>query len=1189
MSLTQIAQIFSKHFPFDELSRVLAPGRVIRLQKFVGAATSLALRELAGRHQPLIVITSDNERAQFLKSDLETLGIENSLYFPPSGTKPYDTGRVRDTAVTAQRSDVIDRIRESEKYVVVTPAEALFEKMASPERFSQAALTLRKGSEMDPDELAGKLIDQHYQSVSFVNEPGEFARRGGIIDIFPFAGGYPVRLEFFGNEIESIREFDPDSQRSVAFLDQIRLIPNLESFNGGGRQSLISFFSGDAVVAAVDYPGILSELNRLFHEAEERFASLRKGASSGSNVPGNEYGDIHGDGHADAHGKDHGDGHGDVHGENYGDEAASDRKAPEAGKTAIGSPTERYLAPEEFSGEVRRYPRVLFGALPSDLDADHEFTLGARPQPDFNSSVKLLRRNLADLSGQGIDTWILCDNEGQRNRFEELLGEPGPGLRYRLVVETLHRGFILPDAAVAIYTDHQIFNRYHRPKTRGAVRRGGISFKELKDLNVGDYVVHVDHGIGRFAGFRKITVRGAEQESVVLRYQDDSILYVNVSSLHKLQKYSGKDGGVPKMTKLGSGEWARKKAKTRKRVKDIARDLITLYAKRKARQAWAFSPDNAMQTELEASFMYEETPDQAKVITDVKADMMNEMPMDRLVCGDVGFGKTEVAVRAAFKAVLDGKQVAVMVPTTILADQHWKTFRGRMKDFAVNIEVISRFRSKARQTDILKRTKKGEVDILIGTHRLASKDVEFRDMGLLIVDEEQRFGVSMKEKLKELRATVDVLTLTATPIPRTLQFSLMGARDLSVINTPPPNRQPVLTEIHSFDPRLIRDAIMQEVSRGGQIFFIHNRVQNIEEIADMVRSLVPNIRVQFAHGQMPGSRLEKIILDFYDHKFDVLVSTNIVENGIDIANANTIIINHANHFGLSELHQLRGRVGRSNRKAYCYLITPPMESLTLESRRRLLALEEYSDLGSGFNIAMRDLDIRGAGDILGAEQSGFVNEVGFEMYNKILNDAVRELKETEFSDLFKDVEVTPERPETTVEFDYSALLPGDYVTDNVERLNLYRRLSGTLDEKELDDWREELIDRFGPLPEAAQNLIAATRIKILAGQLWLDKVTIRAGRMWLQCPDHAKEIGARFYEEGGLQHLMNQLESACPGRYQLIQKDKTVRFVITEIAGPQAAVGFLRGLQPDPALQSNDRSGTGTSESMDQTTTGTGY
>ncbi len=1146
MSLKQVAQIFSKHLPLGELSQMLAPGRVLRLQQFVGSAASLALSELVKKHLPLIVITSDTERAQFLKSDLEALGIENSLYFPPSGMKPYDTGRVRDTAVSAQRSDVIDRIRESDQYVVVTPAEALFEKMASPERFSQAALTLRKGSESDPEVLAARLIDQHYQSVSFVNEPGEFSRRGGIIDIFPFAGGYPVRLEFFGNEIDSIREFDPDSQRSVAFLDQIRLIPNLESFDGDGRQSLISFFSTNAVIAAVDYPGILSELNRLFHEAGERFNALNNNGLSNPKPSG--------------------------HDDN------SPLKNRESGEHGFGSPVERYLSPEEFSGEVRRLPRVLFGALPSDLDADHEFALGARPQPDFNSSVKLLRRNLADLSNQSIDTWILCDNEGQRTRFEELLGEPGPALRHRLIVETLHRGFILPDAGIAVYTDHQIFNRYHRPRTRGAVRRGGISFKELKDLNVGDYVVHIDHGIGRFAGFRKITVRDVEQESVVLRYQDDSILYVNVSSLHKLQKYSGKDGTAPKITKLGSGEWARKKAKTRKRVKDIARDLIALYAKRKAQKAWAFSPDTTMQTELEASFMYEETPDQAKTIEDVKADMMNETPMDRLVCGDVGFGKTEVAVRAAFKAVLDGKQVAVMVPTTILADQHWKTFRERMKDFAVNIEVISRFRSKARQTDILKRTKKGEVDILIGTHRIASKDVEFRDLGLLIVDEEQRFGVSMKEKLKEIRTTVDVLTLTATPIPRTLQFSLMGARDLSVINTPPPNRQPVLTEIHSFNSRLIRDAIMQEVSRGGQVFFIHNRVQNIEEIADMVRSLVPNIRVQFAHGQMPGSRLEKIILDFYDHKFDVLVSTNIVENGIDIANANTIIINHANHFGLSELHQLRGRVGRSNRKAYCYLITPPMESLTLESRRRLLALEEYSDLGSGFNIAMRDLDIRGAGDILGAEQSGFVNEVGFEMYNKILNEAVRELKETEFSDLFRDTKFAPDLPETTVEFDYSALLPSDYVTDSVERLNLYRRLSGTADEQELDDWRDEVADRFGPLPESARNLVSATRIKILAAQLWLEKVTIRSGRMWLQCPDHATDTGARFYEEGGLQHLMTRLESEFPGRYQLLQKDKAIRFVIMDIADPQAALELLRGLQPDPSPGSGSRTGTTGSE-----------
>ena len=1115
MSLKNIAEIFSEHFPMNELSGKIASESSVRLQHFVGSTPALLLSGLARQHKPMVVITPDPDRAQFLKADIDALGNERSLYFPPAGTKPYETGRVRDTTVTAQRSDVIDQIQESQNVIVVTSADAVFEKMASPESFASAAISLKNQSEMDPDVLSEKLTDQQYQAVSFVNEPGEFARRGGIIDIFPFSGEYPVRLEFFGNEIDSIREFDPDSQRSVAFLDHIRLVPNLESFSQAARQSLVSFFDKHAVIAAVDYPGILSEVHRLYEEAVQRYhEAARKEETSQS-------------------------------------------------KSGPKHPDSRYLSAQELAGELQRHPRLLFGAIPPDLTPEAEFTLEARPQPDFNSSVKLLRKDLADLSLRNIETWILCDNEGQRNRFEELLGEPELKLRYRLSVETLHRGFLLPDMGIAVYTDHQIFNRYHRPKTSSKARRGGISFKELKDLNVGDYVVHVDHGIGKFAGFRKIKVRGAEQESVVLRYQDDSTLYVNVSSLHKLQKYSGKDGTAPKITRLGSGEWARKKAKTRKRVKDIARELITLYARRKAQKAWSFSGDSAMQTELEASFMYEETPDQDQAIHDVKEDMRSEMPMDRLICGDVGFGKTEVAVRAAFKAVLDGKQVALMVPTTILADQHAKTFRDRMKDFAVNIEVISRFRNKAEQTDIIKRTKSGEVDILIGTHRIASKDVSFRDLGLLIVDEEQRFGVSVKEKLKELRASVDVLTLTATPIPRTLQFSLMGARDLSVINTPPPNRQPVLTEIHSFEERLIRDAIMQEVSRGGQVFFIHNRVQNIEETADMIRSLVPNIRVRFAHGQMSGNRLEKIILDFYDHKFDVLVSTNIVENGIDIANANTIIINQANHFGLSELHQLRGRVGRSNRKAYCYLITPLMESLTLESRRRLLALEEYSDLGSGFNIAMRDLDIRGAGDILGAEQSGFVNEVGFEMYNKILNDAVRELKETEFSDLFSDIEHIPERPETTVEFDYSALLPNDYVTDNVERLNLYRRLSGAQKDQEVADWREELADRFGPLPEPAENLITATRIKIFASRLWLTKVTIRAGRMWLQCPNHETEAGSRFYDNGGMQHMMAGLGALRPEKFQLVQKGQSVRFAIQDVPDLQSAQYLLEKLQPE--------------------------
>ncbi|MEX2398277.1 MAG: transcription-repair coupling factor, partial [Balneolales bacterium] len=828
-----------------------------------------------------------------------------------------------------------------------------------------------KGQELEPEELMGILGDQNYNRVSFVDEPGEFAPRGGILDVFPFSGNYPIRIEFFGNEIDSLREFDPDSQRSVSFLDSARLTPNVNTIGDDQKKHLLEYFDDDTVVFLFGAELIRADLDARFEDAE----------------------------------------------------AAYQRKS----KDDKPSPNELFVNGEVFEESLISKATIHHGTLDKSTKVDWICKLDAKPQPDFNSSVKLLRKNIEGLSAEGITTFILCDSDGQRDRFQELLGEPEDSFKFSLLVETLHRGFILQDQKIAVYTDHQIFNRYHRPKARKRKYRGGISFKELKDLNIGDFVVHVDYGIGKFAGFKDIEVRGSKQEAVVVRYQENSILYVNVSNLHKLQKYSGKEGTAPKITKLGSGEWARKKAKTKKRVKDIARELIQLYAKRKSQEAFAFSEDSTMQTELEASFIYEETPDQDTAIQDVKQDMMSTNPMDRLICGDVGFGKTEVAVRAAFKAVMDGKQVAILAPTTILADQHAKTFQERVGKFPVEVDVISRFRSKADQTEILKRTAKGQVDILIGTHRITSKDIKFKDLGLLIVDEEQRFGVGMKEKLKELRATIDVLTLTATPIPRTLQFSLMGARDLSIINTPPPNRQPVYTEIHSFDSKLIRDAIMQEISRGGQIFFIHNRVKNIEEMADMVRKLAPDVRVRYAHGQMTGTQLEKIILDFYAHKFDVLVSTNIVENGIDISNANTIIINGADKFGLAELHQLRGRVGRSNRKAFCYLVTPPLEALTVESRKRLLALEEFSELGAGFNIAMRDLDIRGAGDILGGEQSGFINDIGFDLYNKILNDAVNELKETEFKELFAGVETESELPETVVEFDLPAMLPGNYV------------------------------------------------------------------------------------------------------------------------------------------------------------------
>ncbi|WP_138429375.1 transcription-repair coupling factor [Fodinibius saliphilus] len=1100
MALQSVLKTFSSQLPWRDLYKHINQQNAIFLNHFVGSTPSLLVAKLAQKYDKLVVIYPDTESAEFMKGDLDTLGLEQASYFPPTGHHPYDAQQITDSTPVVLRSEVLENIDTGDKSVVVTSAPAIFEKIVSPENFSKASITIKKGDAVDMQQLKEELVDQEYQPVKFVDHPGEFAHRGGILDIYPYSGDYPIRLEFFGDEIESIREFDPDSQRSVSFLDTARFVPDASGLSQDNKHSLLSHFDDDAIILLANQSLIKGDIEDRYEKAEKAY-----------------------------------------------DEKASDEDL---------TPEHLYVDKNKLKKDIEGHSRIFLGGFSEEEEVDWEFRLDASPQPDFNGSIKLLRDDIESLSKQSFDTYILCDNEGQRDRFEELLGEPSENLRYHLSVETIHEGFILNEQGLAVYTDHQIFNRYHRPKTRKRRTKNSISVKELRDLNVGDFVVHVDYGIGTFRGFKKIEVRGVEQESVVLHYQENSTLYVNVSNLHKIQKYSSKEGTKPRIDKLGSGRWARKKAETKKKVKDIARDLIKLYAKRKSQDAFEFSPDNSWQTEMEARFEFEETPDQRDTIEAVKEDMQTNTPMDRLVCGDVGFGKTEVAVRAAFKAVMDHKQVAVLVPTTILADQHYKTFAKRMKDFPVTVDVISRFRSRKEQKETLKRLNQGKVDILVGTHRLTSKDVEFEDLGLLIVDEEQRFGVKTKEKLKEYRATVDVLTLTATPIPRTLQFSLMGARDLSIINTPPPNRQPVQTEIHSFDEDLIRDALMQEVSRGGQVFFIHNRVKNIEAVANMVRQLVPDIRVRHAHGQMSSSKLEKIIEDFYDHKFDVLLSTNIVENGIDISNANTMIINRADRFGLAELHQLRGRVGRSNRKAFCYLITPDIKSLTDEARKRLLALEEFSDLGSGFNIAMRDLDIRGAGDILGAEQSGYINDLGFDLYQKILNDAVRELKEQEFSDVFDDVEVEMELPETQVEFDHPALLDKDYVSDNVERLNLYRKLSGAESLEEIKDWKEEVEDRFGPVTDATQNLITSTVIKLYASQLLMTKVRIRSNRMWLSCPKHDSELGNEFYGNR-FQTLLKRLQEKAEGRFEVIQKDDRVRFVITEIPDLEAAAEFL--------------------------------
>ncbi|MDZ7719514.1 MAG: transcription-repair coupling factor [Balneolaceae bacterium] len=1089
----------------SKIAERLQQKSILEWKGFTGSSANFLLSDLQTEENTVLYIAKDFEKAASVASDFEEMGVSNIYLFPPTRNKPYDEEKVVDMSIMVQRSEVLEMLNEKPSLTIIASVDAITEKLVPANQFYESSIHLQKGDEYPPNELSEKLADQGYRATRFVDAPGEYAIRGGIFDVFPFSGEYPVRLEFFGDEIDSLREFDPDSQRSISFLNETRLVPNASSSETGEKDSLMSYLPVNTFIAAEDSDLIREEIQEHFEKATEIYESIDQ----------------------ETHSK----------------------------------PSSEYLTVDEWDHTVQNFGMILLGSFNKNIQADETITLNASPHPSFNGSFKLLREFIAGQTQKQVHTYILTDHDNQKDRFENILGEPGDDFQYSVLIQNLQEGFLLPENKLAILTDHQIFNRYHRPRIKRKRVRGGISFKELKDLNIGDYVVHVDYGIGKFAGFKKIKVRGAVQEAAVLRYKEDSILYVNVSSLHKLQKYSGKEGKVPRITKLGSGEWARKKASTKKKVKDIAKDLIELYAKRKAQDAFEFSADNAWQTEMEARFEFEETPDQMDAINAVKNDMESSQPMDRLICGDVGFGKTEVAIRAAFKAVMDQKQVAVLVPTTILADQHFKTFSKRMEEFPVNVEVISRFRTRAEQKQIIKDLKEGKTDILIGTHRIVSKDVKFKNLGLMVIDEEQRFGVSVKEKLKEFRATVDVLTLTATPIPRTLQFSLMGARDLSIINTPPQNRQPVYTEIHSFDESLIRDAIGQEVSRGGQIFFIHNRVKNIEEVAGMIRELVPDIRVRFAHGQMSGKKLEKIIQDFYLNKFDVLVSTNIVENGIDISNANTMIINNANNFGLSELHQLRGRVGRSNRKAYCYLITPPVNTLSPEARKRLTALEEFSDLGSGFNIAMRDLDIRGAGDILGAEQSGYISDIGFELYTKILDDAVRELKETEYSALFKNEEKQVDYPDTKVEFDLSAYLKNSYVQDSVERLNLYRKLSEVENLEQIDEWKDELEDRFGEVPDSGLNLMKAAKIKLLASRLFFKKVTVRSDRMWLLCPKNKSNLGEHFYDEGHFQNTMKKIQSLESYPYQVVQKNDAVTFVISNIADVDEAIEYLKTLR----------------------------
>jgi transcription-repair coupling factor (superfamily II helicase) len=1041
---------------------------IVRLEGATGSSPAfIAVSSIASAKAPLhLFILPGKEEAAYFYNDLQQLyGNDDTLFFPSSFKIPYQVEDT-DNANILQRAEVLSAVLSRDKgkpFAVVTYPEALSEKVVTRSHLSQNTLTLKQGEKLSISFVVEVLAQYRFERKDFVTDPGQFSVRGGIIDVFSFSNDYPYRIEFFGEEVETIRSFDPVTQLSVDKHPFIRIIPNIEDKQiRETRQSFLEYIPGDSVIWSKETELCAERIRLEYESAEKLYAKVLEENSPIRHLP----------------------------------------------------PADLFLTETQFTNQLESHLIVEFGQRPL-FDAQVTMRYDIAPQPSFNKKFDLLFHTLKKQEQAGFSNVIFFDNEKQVERLHSIYEDifpPKDGeavhVPYAEERSGIHEGFIDRDLKLACFTDHQVFERYHRFRLKEVhyKKKEALTLKELKDLNPGDYITHIDHGIGRFGGLEKQEVNGKVQETIRLVYQDNDILYVSINSLHRISKYAGKEGAVPKIHKLGSNAWQNLKQKTKRKVKEIAFDLLRLYAKRKAQKGFAFSPDTYLQNELEASFIYEDTPDQLKATNDVKRDMESESPMDRLVCGDVGFGKTEIAIRAAFKAVCDSKQVAVLVPTTILALQHFKTFSDRLEGLPCSVDYLNRFKSAKEQKETLKKLAEGKIDILIGTHKLVGSEVKFKDLGLLIIDEEQKFGVGVKDKLKTLKANVDTLTLTATPIPRTLQFSMMGARDLSIINTPPPNRYPIHTEAHNFSEEIIRDAIRHEVGRGGQVFFIHNRVNDLMDVAGMVKRLCPDVHVGMGHGQMKGEQLESIMLDFIEGNYDVLVSTTIVESGLDISNANTIIINDAQNFGLSDLHQMRGRVGRTNKKAFCYLLVPSFLNLTDEARKRLTAIEQFSDLGSGFNIAMRDLDIRGAGNLLGAEQSGFITEIGYEMYQKILDEAMEELRDemhqagTIEDGVRKKVQPAhignqPFVKDCTVETDLEILIPDAYVNNITERLNLYRELDDCHSEEELQRFQAHLADRFGPPPGPALELIDTVRLRMLAERAGIEKLFLKNNRL----------------------------------------------------------------------------------------------
>ncbi|MDZ4824728.1 MAG: transcription-repair coupling factor [Flavobacteriales bacterium] len=1128
MIASELKSKYLKHPKLALLSQFTnEPRSHTRLKGVVGSGTSIIASAWMEKNAlPALYILPDKEEAAYFLNDLESLNAEKKFFFfPRSARVPYEPEQTENANV-AMRAEVLNEIQRlaSGKHSsdrigvhqpaihIITYAEAIAEKVVTQRELASATFEISVGNSLDHDFVDEWMHLYGFEKVDYVFQPGHYAIRGGIIDIFSYSFEHPYRIELFGNEVESIRKFEPATQLSVAKMTRATIVPNVtEHKTEESRVSLLEFLPEETTVWIKDTDLLLNRTEMEWEKAQKQFDKL---SGLMNHLP----------------------------------------------------PTELYVQKQDLFSQLEARRSVEFG-LAIKFVTGETVTFEMEPQPAFNKNFDLLGINLANNAKNGYTNIVAAGQPKQIERLNQIFEDKDHAVNFYPLTIELSEGFVDKENKILVYTDHQIFERYHRFRLKDGFSKAkeAITLKEIMALQPGDYVVHIDHGIGQFGGLQKIDVNGKEQEAIRLMYKGGDILYVSIHSLHRISKFVGKEGTQPTLDRLGSNAWQTLKRKTKTKVKLIAFDLIKLYAKRKATKGFAYSPDTYLQTELEASFIYEDTPDQLKSTHAVKEDMEASAPMDRLICGDVGFGKTEIAIRAAFKAVTDNKQVAVLAPTTILTLQHFKSFSSRLKNFPCTVDYLNRFKSQKKITETLKKLEQGKIDIIIGTHALAGNKVKFKDLGLLIIDEEQKFGVGVKDKLKTLRANVDTLTLTATPIPRTLQFSMMGARDLSLVQTPPPNRFPIQTELHTFNEAVIRDAISYEIQRGGQVFFVHNRVSNLAEVAGMIQRLCPDVRIAIGHGQLTGEQLEDVMSRFVEGEADVLVSTAIVESGLDIPNANTMIVNDAHHFGMSDLHQLRGRVGRTNKKAFCYLLTPPLQFVTSDARKRLQAIEQFSDLGSGLHIAMRDLDIRGAGNLLGAEQSGFINDIGFETYQKILNEALDELKQEHFTQLYEEEMHKSQKyvKETVLETDFEILIPDEYVSSISERIALYKELDDIETDEALQKFCTDLVDRFGPIPKSTLALIETMKLRWLARETGMEKLVLKSGKL---IGYFVSKENSPYYQSEKFTRVL-EFVKLNPVAGRMYQKDNSLRISFNHILSLEKAVEVLRAISTATVIQ----------------------